>query len=296
VVKHRVIDVAGTRIFYREAGSAGFPAVLLLHGFPASSHQFRFLIAALADRYHVLAPDFPAFGFSDSPDRDEYAYTFEHYTDTIEAFVRALGLTRYALYLHDYGAQVGFRLALRSPERVAALVIQNSEAYYENGRSTCWSAMEDYWSDPAPAKREALKRKLFTEDGIRREFLENLSPAIHELIDPAVISLAWTQISRVGVIEALLDLHLDYRTNVELYPKVQKYFRERRPQALVIWGRDDQYYSQEAATAYQNDLPGAEIRIIDGGHWAIETHGPDVIMATRRFLDSHYDAGSVIAA
>jgi pimeloyl-ACP methyl ester carboxylesterase len=205
-----------------------------------------------------------------------------------------MAIERYSLYVHDYGAQVGCQLALRSPDKVRALVIQNSEAYYEDGRSPNWSAMEEYWRDPGPAKREALRNHLFTEEGIRREFMEDLSPDVQELIDPGVITLAWAQINRAGVIDALLDLHLDYRSNVELYPRFQAYFRNHQPPILVIWGKDDQYYSPAAAMAYKRDLPYAEIQIIDGGHWALESHGPEIIQLTRRFFNECY-AESVAA-
>ena|ERR1041385_6720685 len=295
MVKHRLMDLTGMRIFYREAGSPGSPAVLLLHGFPSSSHQFRFLIPAIADRFHVFAPDFPAFGFSSCPALSEYEYTFEHYTDTIEAFAQTLGIDRYGLYVHDYGAQVGFRLAVRSPDKVRALVIQNSEAYYPDGRSPSWAVTEEYWRDPKPRKREELRNYLFTQEGIRREFLEDLPRGIQELIDPGTITLAWTQINRPGVTDALLDLHLDYRSNVELYPRFQTYFRKHQPPVLVIWGKEDQYYSPAAAIAYKRDLPNAEVQVIDGGHWALESHGPEIIHLTRRFFNECYAVESVAA-
>jgi pimeloyl-ACP methyl ester carboxylesterase len=242
------------------------------------------LLPALSDTYHVLAPDFPAFGFSSCPERSRYAYTFEHYAETIENFVRALGLTLYALCLHDYGAQVGFRLALRAPELVTALIIQNSEAYLD-GRTWIWSATEAYWRDPSKRKREALRNTLFTEKGIRGEFLEQLPPESAELIDPSAILLAWTHLNRPGVVEALLDLHLDYRNNVQDYSLFQDYFRKHQPPTLVIWGRNDQYCTPASAMAYKRDLPNAEIHVIEGGHWALESHGPQVIRLTREFLD-----------
>jgi len=283
-VKYRTVTASEVEIFYREAGPSAAPTVLLLHGFPSSSRQFRYLVPALADRWHVVAPDFPAFGYSACPDRARYAYTFDHYADTIEAFIRTLECEQYALYVHDYGAQVGFRLAMRAPDRVAALVIQNSEAYYSDGRTPAWSAMEAYWRDASPQNRERLRAGLFAEEGIRGEFLEHLRKEVAELIDPDTMWLARTQIQRPGVIDALLDLHLDYRTNVDLYPKVQAYFRQHQPPTLILWGREDQYYTPAAAMAYQRDLPRAQIRIIGGGHWALESHGPEVIELTRAFL------------
>ena len=285
-VRYRTVTVSDVRLFYREAGCSEMPTLILLHGFPSSSHQFRYLLPALADRWHVVAPDFPAFGYSACPDRARYVYTFDHYADTIETFVRALNLERYALYLHDYGAQVGFRLAMRTPDRVTALVIQNSEAYYSDGRTSAWSALETYWRDASPPNRDALRDAVFTEKGIREEFLEHLPTEVVELIDPDTIWLAWTQIKQPGVVDALLDLHLDYRTNVDLYPRVQTYFREHEPPTLILWGREDQYYTPAAALAYQRDLPKAQIRIIGGGHWALESHGPEVIGLTRVFLSS----------
>jgi pimeloyl-ACP methyl ester carboxylesterase len=278
------VQVSGIQLFYREAGSPEALPVVLLHGFPSSSFQFRYLLPALAQHYYALAPDFPGFGFSACPERDHYSYNFHRYTDTIETFLQTLRIDRFALYVHDYGAQVGFQLALRHPERIGALVVQNSEAYFAEGRSPSWTAMEEYWRDGSPEKRLTLKDRLFTEEGIRSEFLEHLSPDVRERFDPAVIALAWAQINRPGVIDALLDLHLDYRSNVGLYPAFQKYFRTYQPPALIIWGRDDQYYSEAAALAYKRDLPRAEVRIIGGGHWALETHGPQVTEVTMGFL------------
>ena len=286
MVRHRTVEVAGIRIFYREAGSQDAPAVLLLHGFPSSSHQFRFLLLALADRYHVLAPDFPGFGFSACPNTAEYAYIFTHYADTIEAFTRKFELDRYALYVHDYEAQVGFRLALRSPDRIKALVIQNSEAL----RMAALRPSQQWRTSGVILRLKSEKycdENSLQKEGIRSEFVEQLSPETVELIDPGTISLAWSQISRPGVIDALLDLHLDYRTNVALYSKFHSYFRQYNPPTLIIWGRQDQYCTPAAATAYTRDLPDAEICIIEGGHWAVESHGPHVIQLTREFLDRH---------
>jgi pimeloyl-ACP methyl ester carboxylesterase len=283
-VKHLTRDVNGTSIFYREAGPNDAPSVLLLHGFPSSSYQFRFVLPTLAEEYHVVAPDLPGFGFSACPERTRYTYTFEHLTDTTEAFMKAIGFDRCALYLHDYGAQVGFRLALRDPSRVRALIVQNSEAYTD-GRTGNWAAMEAYWRDPSLHRRQALRDSILSESGIRREFVENLPTEIAELIDPAVIRLACAQLSRPGVIDAMLDLHLDYRTNVELYPTIQTYFRQHRPSTLIVWGREDQYCSPAAALAYRRDLPAAEIRMIEGGgHWAIESHTNQVLLLARDFL------------
>jgi pimeloyl-ACP methyl ester carboxylesterase len=294
-VRHRILGVSGTTIFYREAGDEDAPALLLLHGFPSSSHQFRHLLPALAADYHVIAPDLPGFGFSACPDRRRFVYTFDHYAGTIEAFTQALQLDRYALYLHDYGAQVGFRLACRAPERVTALLIQNSEAYYEPGRSPNWSAIENYWRDPSPRRRQMLRNSLFTEEGIRREFLEHGSPESLELFDPGTIWLSLLQMERPGYVEAMLDLHLDYRNNVAQYPAYQAYFREHRPPALIIWGEEDQYYSPDAALAYRRDLPDAEIEIIEGGHWALETNAAKVIHLTRKFLN-HQSLGKARAS
>lgn len=285
-VRHRYINVDGFDLFYREAGSRDRPSLLLLHGFPSSSIQFRYLFPMLSERWHLIAPDLPGFGLSAVPARASYVYSFGNLATTIEHFLRLLRLTPHALYLHDYGAQTGFRLLSQGGVRPAALIIQNSEAYYADGRTGAWTTGEAYWRDASRANRDRMRASVLDEEGIRREFLEHLPSEIAELIDPAIIWLSWDHIRRPEVVEAMLDLHLDYRSNVEHYPVIQSYFREHQPPMLVIWGREDQYYTPDAAYAYRRDLPSAEIQLLDGGHWVLESHPRQVADLTERFLAS----------
>jgi pimeloyl-ACP methyl ester carboxylesterase len=283
-VRHRFSKVDGLDLFYREAGARDRPSLLLLHGFPSSSIQFRHLLPPLSERWHVIAPDLPGFGASAAPDARRYSYGFGNLAMTIAHLLHALGLEPRALYLHDYGAQVGFRLLSQGAVRPEALIIQNSEAYYADGRTNAWATAEAYWRDDSQANRDRVRASILEEDGIRREFLENLPSDIAERIDPAIIRLAWDHIRRPEVTEAMLDLHRDYRTNVEHYAVIQAWFRAYQPPMLVIWGRRDQYYTSEAAFAYKRDLPAAEIHVLDGGHWVVESHGPEVADLTGRFL------------
>ena len=285
--RHRYISVGGTQIFYREAGPPDAPALLLLHGFPSSSVQFRHLLWTLADRWRLVAPDLPGLGFSAVPDHRHFAYTFAHLAEVIEGFVRAMGIEPRALYLHDYGAQTGFRLLASAALRPAALVIQNSEAYFDAGRTDAWSSAEAYWRDPSDANRERMRASLLNEDGIRREFVEQLPAHIAERIDPAVIRLACDHVQRPGVADALLDLHRDYGSNVAFYPAIQAHLRRARLPTLILWGRGDQYYRPAQAEAFRQDLPDAAIEYFDGGHWLLETHPGEVAAAVQDFLQRH---------
>lgn len=283
-VRHRYITVDGFDIFYRESGPPQAPTILLLHGSPSSSIQYRNLFPMLSDQWRLIAPDLPSFGLSATPDRASYIYSFENLATTIKRFLDSLSLDIRVLYLHDYGAQIGFRLLSRRAVRPDALIIQNSEAYYSEGRTKVWANAEEYWRDPSDTNREKRRAAFLNEENIRREFLEDLSTDICELIDPLVVRLAWDQLGRPGVAEARLDLHLDYQSNVEHYQKIQAYFREYQPPTLVLWGREDQYYSPEAADAYQQDLPSVQVQVLDGGHWVIETHSDQIAMLTNKFI------------
>lgn len=286
-VRHRSIAVDGSNLFYREAGPKDAPTILLLHGFPSSSIQFRDLLPRLSESWRVVAPDLPGFGLSAVPDHEDYEYSFGNLATTIAKFLQKLRLEPRAVYLHDYGAQVGFRLLTRGVLRPDALIVQNSEAYYADGRTAAWAVVESYWSDPSGANRDRMHASMLNEEGIRREFLERLAPDVAERIDPAIIRLACQHIGRSGVAEALLDLHLDYRSNVEHYAAVQACLREHRPPTLVLWGRHDQYYTPEQAFAFRRDLPAAQVELLDGGHWILESHGGEVADLTHRFLARH---------
>jgi pimeloyl-ACP methyl ester carboxylesterase len=280
--RYKSVQVDGLKLFYREAGSPTAPSLLLLHGFPTSSHMFRNLIPALADRYHVVAPDYPGFGYSDFPDRQQFRYGFASYAEIVDKFTQAIGLHRYALYIQDYGAPVGLRLALRAPERVTALIVQNGNAY-EEGLSDAWEPIKAYWGDPTPANREKLRGWL-TLDGTRTQYTAGVSAAQVELVSPDSWMLDWSLLSRPGNIDLQLDLFGDYQTNVALYPKFQAFFRERRPPTLITWGKADPFFTVAGAQAYRRDLPNAEFHLLEAGHFALETNGAEIAAHIRKFL------------
>jgi pimeloyl-ACP methyl ester carboxylesterase len=276
----RHIDADGVKVFYREAGQADGPVVLLLHGFPASSFQFRELIPRLADRYRVIAPDLPGFGFTEVPASRNYRYTFDGLAQTILAFTDALKLTRYALYVFDYGAPTGFRLAMNRPERVAAIVSQNGNAY-EEGLGDAWAPIQRYWREPSEEHRNAIRQALNPE-GMRREYYSGI-PSGYE-IAPESYTLDAALLARPGNVEIQLDLFLDYANNVKLYPKFHEYFREFKPPLLAIWGKGDPYFIPAGAEAFRRDIPDAEVRFLDTGHFALETHVETIAEAMREFL------------
>ena len=276
--KHAVVD--GNRIFYREAGPRTSPAILLLHGFPTSSHMFRNLIPALADRYRVVAPDLPGFGFSDAPNHKQFHYTFENLTKAIDSFTQSIGLERFAIYVFDYGAPVGFRLGLARPERITAIISQNGNAYAE-GLSQGWNPIQKYWKEATPENRTALRAFLKPEatkwqyvHGVQDE--SQVAPESYEL-DSALLA-------RPGNDEIQLDLFLDYASNVALYPKFQEYFRVKQPSLLAVWGKNDPFFLPPGAEAFKRDNPNAEVHFYDTGHFALETHHQEIAGAIRDFL------------
>jgi len=276
---HRVV-ADGLTVFYREAGPAAAPVVLLLHGFPASSFQFRALMPRLADRYRVIAPDLPGFGFTEVPEARDYRYSFDALARTIEAFTDALGLTRYALYVFDYGAPTGFRLARARPERVAAIVSQNGNAY-EEGLGPAWAPIRRYWNTPTSENREAI-RQVLNLDGMRREYSTGIADA--SVIAPEGYTLDAALMSRPGNTDIQLDLFLDYANNVKLYPDFQEYFRKWKPPLFAIWGKHDPYFVPAGAEAFQRDIPDASVEFLDTGHFALETHVDEIAVAIRQFL------------
>lgn len=284
-VRHLAVDVDGVRVFYREAGPKSAPTLLLLHGFPSSSHMFRHLIPALADRWHVVAPDYPGFGASGFPDPQRFRYGFAAYAELVDRFTQALGLDRYALYIQDYGAPVGLRLALRAPERVSALIVQNGNAY-EEGLSREWDPLRAYWREPTHERREQLRGWLSAE-GTRLQYAAGLADSQLELLSPDTWTLDWSLLSRPGNLELQLDLFGDYQSNLALYPSFQAYFRERQPPTLIVWGRRDPFFTVAGAQAYRRDLPGAELHLLDASHFALETHGPEIAALMRDFLARH---------
>lgn len=286
-VNHRVVRVEEVEISYREAGSVGAPVILLLHGFPTSSHMFRNLIPVLADNYRVIALDLPGFGFSDAPSRGTYNYTFDNLAATVGAFTDALGLGRFALYVFDYGAPVGFRLALAHPDRVTALISQNGNAY-EEGLSEGWTPIQAYWQDPSSENREALRGFLTTET--TRWQYEHGSPDPTR-IAPEAWFLDQALLDRPGIADIQLDLFGDYKSNVALYPAFQAYFRDRRPATLAVWGKNDPFFLPAGAEAFRRDNPDAEVRFVDGGHFPLETHGDEIGAIVLEFLDRKIASG-----
>jgi len=275
--RYRSLAVDGAKVFYREAGSAGAPKLLLLHGFPTSSHMFRDLIPLLADRFHLVAPDLPGFGLSDSPGR---GLTFDRIADTIDRFTAAIGFDRYAPYVFDYGAPTGLRLALRHPERITAIITQNGNAYVE-GLSEGWNPIRAYWENNSQANREALRQFLTPEATIWQY--------THGVPDPTAVSpdgysLDNFYLSRAGVADVQLDLFGDYKSNVALYPKFQSYFRAHRPPLLAVWGKNDPFFLPAGAEAFRRDIPQAVVRFFDTGHFALETHAAEIATAIREFL------------
>lgn len=283
-VRYDTVQVKGVDVFYREAGPRDAPAVLLLHGFGASSHMFRDLIPQLASGYRVIAPDLPGFGLTRAD--KSFKYTFDNLADVIDAFTTARGLQRYAIYVFDYGAPVGWRLAVRHPEKITAIVSQNGNAY-EEGLSPGWAPMRAAWADPTPANREAL-RKFNTLDMLKWQYVEGVKDT--SIVAPDGYLLAHEAIERIGV-DPQMDLLVDYGQNIKQYGQLHAFFRQHQPPVLAIWGKNDPFFLPPGAEAFKRDNPNAEVRFLDTGHFAIETHGPEIAQAMRTFLDRHLGGG-----
>jgi len=281
-VHYRFAEVGKHRIFYREAGPKDAPVILLLHGFPTSSHMFRNLIPVLAKNHRVIAPDFPGFGFTVSP--SPFEHTFDHLARVVDGFTDIIGIGRYAVYVFDYGAPVGFRLALEHPDRVTALITQNGNAY-EEGIGQVFDPMREYWREPSAKNRSAL-RELLKPESIQWQYTQGVTDT--SLIAPESYALDAALIARPGNDEIQLDLFLDYRTNVALYPRFQEYFRTRRPPLLAVWGRNDLIFVPTGAEAFKRDIPNAEVLLYETGHFALETHAAEIGAAIREFLDRDF--------
>ena len=280
---YRSVTVDGLDVFYREAGNPAAPS--LLHGFPTSSHMFRDLIPLLSDRFYLVAPDLPGFGHTSLLPRDKFSYTFDNLARVIDRFTEVIGLVRFSLYIFDYGAPTGLRIALAHPERIAAIISQNGNGY-EEGLSDGWNPIQRYWRDPSDANRQAL-RELLTPESIRWQYT-------HGAPDTSLVShdgsdLDSYYMTRPGADEAQLDLFLDYASNVALYPDFQAYFRKHRPPLLAIWGRNDPFFLPAGAEAYKRDLRDAEVRLLDAGHFAFETHASQIAEAISAFLGRQHD-------
>ena len=276
---YRTVQVDGIDIFYREAGPKDAPTILLLHGFPSSSHMFRDLIPLLADRFHVVAPDYPGFGYSAQPDRAAFAYTFDNLYGVVDSFTRAVGVERFAVYMQDYGAPVGLRFALRQPERVTAMIVQNGNAY-DTGLTPLWDPIKAYWNEDSAANRDAL-RGFLTLQTTMYQYSEGV-PADRRNPDAWVSDQA--TLDRAGNDEIQLDLFRDYRSNVALYPEFHAAFREHQFPTLVLWGKNDPIFGASGAEAFKADLPKAEVHMLDAGHFALETHAAEIASAIREFL------------
>jgi pimeloyl-ACP methyl ester carboxylesterase len=281
VTHYRTATVDGVSVFYREAGPADAPVVLLLHGFPTSSHMFRNLIPVLWDRYHVIAPDYPGFGDSAAPDHTQFAYTFGHYADVVDGLMGKLGAKSYAMYVMDYGAPVGYRLALKHPDRVTALVVQNGNAYVE-GLGAFWDPIKAYWNDDSLARREALNF-LVAPATTKFQYVDGVGDVSR--IDPDNWLHDQALLDRPGNRDIQLDLFHDYGSNVPLYPQFQAFFRERQPPTLILWGKNDKIFPADGAGPYLRDLPNAELHLLDTGHFALEDELDEMGPHIHRFLD-----------
>ena len=277
---YHTVKVDSTSIFYREAGPLNAPIVLLLHGFPTSSHMFRNLIPALADRYHVIAPDYPGFGQSDAPDHKAFAYTFGHYADLVDGLLGQLGAKQYAMYVMDYGAPVGYRLALKHPERVTALIVQNGNAYDE-GLKAFWDPIKAYWADGSAGHREALSF-LVAPETTKFQYTDGVADLSR--IDPDNWIHDQALLDRPGNKDIQLDLFHDYGSNVPLYPQFQAFFRDRKPPMLIVWGKNDKIFPADGAGPYLRDLPDAEVHMLDTGHFALEDQADVMVPLMRDFL------------
>jgi pimeloyl-ACP methyl ester carboxylesterase len=282
-IRYRTADVDGLKIFYRESGAADAPVLLLLHGFPSASHMFRDLIPLLADRYRIIAPDLPGFGQSDMPPRSNFTYTFDRVADVIDRFTETIGLKRFAIYVFDYGAPTGFRIAARHPERITAIVSQNGNAY-EEGLSDGWTPIRAYWQDRSQANRDAL-RAFLAPDTTHWQYSHGVADAA--AISPDGWSLDNFYLARPGADDIQLDLFGDYKSNVARYPAFQDYFRTRKPPFLAVWGKNDPFFLPAGAEAFRRDIPDADIRFFDTGHFALETHAAEIAAAIREFLARH---------
>jgi len=278
------IEADGVQVFYREAGNPQAPVVLLLHGFPTSSFMYRELIPRLADRYRVIAPDLPGFGFTEVPDKRKYKYTFDALAVTVAAFTEAMKIDRYAIYVFDYGAPTGFRLAMAHPERITAIVSQNGNAY-EAGLGDAWGPIRKYWAFPTAENREVIAKNVLTLDGTRWQYTHGV--ANPDLVAPETYTLDMALMERPGNKDIQLDLFLNYASNVALYPTFQEYFRKATPPLLAIWGKNDPFFIPAGAEAFRKDIPAAQVKMLDTGHFALETHVVEIAAAMKEFFDAN---------
>jgi pimeloyl-ACP methyl ester carboxylesterase len=288
-IKLDTVEADGIKIFYREAGPADAPVILLLHGYPTSSHMFRHLMPRLASSFRVIAPDLPGFGFTEVPSERQYRYTFDSLGVTINAFVEALNLKRYAIYVFDYGAPTGFRLAVAHPERVTAIISQNGNGYVD-GLGDAWDPIKKYWNEPTPANREAL-RGFIGFEGTKWQYVHGAADPAR--VEPEAYWLDTVLLQRPGNVEIQLDLFLDYASNVKLYPTFQEYFRKSQPPLLAAWGKNDPFFIPPGAEAFRKDIPSARVVFYDTGHFALETHVEEISEEIHSFLNELAKAGKL---
>ena len=279
-IKYRAVEIDALKVFYREAGAPGAPKLLLLHGFPSAGHMFRDLIPLLADRFHIVAPDLPGFGQSDMPSPSQFKYTFDNIARVIDRFTEVVGFDRFAVYVFDYGAPTGFRLAAWHPERITGIISQNGNAYRE-GLSDGWNPIRAYWEDPSAVNRNALRTFLAPET-TRWQYTHGVPESA--VVSPDGMSLDNFYLARPGADEVQLDLFGDYKCNITLYPAFQDYFRTHKPRFLAVWGKHDPFFLPAGANAFKRDIPQADIRFFDTGHFALETHAEPIALAMREFL------------
>jgi pimeloyl-ACP methyl ester carboxylesterase len=281
-IVNKSIRVKGIDIFYREAGNSENPSLLLLHGFPTSSVMFKNLMIALSDRFHLVAPDYPGFGFSAFPDKGHFEYSFENISAYINDFTDAINLKSFTIYLHDYGCPIGLRLCVNHPEKIAGIIVQNGNAY-EEGIGPQWDEVKDFWENPTPAKK-AKVYAFISEEGTKWQYTAGLPDELLSAVSPELWIVDWELMKRPGNTDMQFELNCDYKNNFNMFPVFQEYFRTYQPPALIIWGKYDVFFSLEEAACYKRDLPGAHVHIIEGGHWALETNFDEVLHFIDNFL------------
>ena len=279
---NKSIAIDGIDIFYREAGDPVNPTLLLLHGFPSSSVMFKNLMIALSEQFHLIAPDYPGFGFSAFPDKHDFEYSFKNISSYVNRFSEAINLRSFTIYLHDYGCPIGLRICVNHPEKIERIIVQNGNAYNE-GIGPQWDEIKDYWEHPTKEKKQKVAAFL-SEKGTKMQYTAGLPEELLANLSPELWTLDWDRLSRPGNVDMQFELNCDYKTNMELFPTFQNYFRRHQPLALVIWGKYDVYFSVEEALCYKRDLPGAQIHIINGGHMALETNFDEVLQLINDFL------------
>ncbi len=283
-ILNKTVKVDGIDIFYREAGDKKNPALLLLHGFPTTSVMFKNLMTVLSEKFYLVAPDYPGFGFSAFPDREFFEYTFRNTAAYMDKFTDAINLKRFTIYLHDYGSSIGLRICVNHPEKIAGIIVQNGNAYDE-GIGPEWDEYKEYWENPTAEKKKKLSA-FISEEGVKGQYTWGLPEELLPAVSPEAWMLDWDFIKRPGNPEMQFELNCDFKDNLKMFPVFQEYFRAHQPPAVVIWGKYDVFFSIKEPPCYKRDLPDADIHIIDGGHWALETNFDEVLTLIENFLNS----------